>query len=399
MKIKEIDVVSSAPFKNDRLNRKPTVELLSALIENLETPFVFSINSPWGTGKTTFIRMWKCHLESLGYRCIYFNAWENDFSEEPFISFVSQIKSEFSEKKLEKYFDKAKSVGGFLLKRALPVAIRLGSQGLIDLDKGLEDSIGDLSKQIAEDAIEKYESTRKSVSEFRNDLEKLVVESNSQEPISNKPLIIFVDELDRCQPLYTVLLLERIKHIFNAKGIVFVLSIDRKQVGTSLRSLYGSETNSEAYMKRIIDLDYTLPIPSKREFIRTCLEKMNFQKVIEHFQLQFETIEKNVRLAVDAWNLSLREIEHYCVVLYTVYSTTRNNSELVHSYLMFLLGMRMAERETYDSYIKGEYPANELINRIAPLLANREYASFGEMVTGYLMFENIQMSEFDAYIQ
>jgi predicted KAP-like P-loop ATPase len=32
-----------------------------------------------------------------------------------------------------------------------------------------------------------------------------------------KPLIIFIDELDRCRPLYAIECLERIKHIFGIK--------------------------------------------------------------------------------------------------------------------------------------------------------------------------------------
>jgi predicted KAP-like P-loop ATPase len=55
-----------------------------------------SIDSPWGTGKTTFIKMWQAHLESQGVTSICFNAWESDYAEDPLVAlylwFLSALK-------------------------------------------------------------------------------------------------------------------------------------------------------------------------------------------------------------------------------------------------------------------------------------------------------------------
>lgn len=53
------------------------------------------------------------------------------------------------------------------------------------------------------------------------------------------PLIIFIDELDRCRPDYAIEFLEIVKHFFDVQNIIFVLGIDLGQLQYSARSLYG----------------------------------------------------------------------------------------------------------------------------------------------------------------
>jgi predicted KAP-like P-loop ATPase len=80
IKLKEFDVNSKDPFENDLLNRKESAEILTQFVSRLDEPYVIALNSEWGTGKTTFLKMWKSHLELQKFNVIYFNAWENDFN-------------------------------------------------------------------------------------------------------------------------------------------------------------------------------------------------------------------------------------------------------------------------------------------------------------------------------
>src|SRR5438034_2702502 len=85
-KLTELEVTADSPFANDALERKGAIEKLTNLIESTEQPFVLSIEAPWGWGKTTFTRMWKAHLESKDQVCLHFNAWENDFVDDPLVT-------------------------------------------------------------------------------------------------------------------------------------------------------------------------------------------------------------------------------------------------------------------------------------------------------------------------
>ena len=56
-RLPELEVPTDNPFLHDALERKPLVEFLAGLIGRLEGPFVLALDSPWGTGKTTIVKM------------------------------------------------------------------------------------------------------------------------------------------------------------------------------------------------------------------------------------------------------------------------------------------------------------------------------------------------------
>ena len=79
----------------------------------------------------------------------------------------------------------------------------------------------------------------------------------------NRPLIVVIDELDRCRPSYAVELLEVAKHLFAVDHIVFVLAVNRSELAHSIRALYGSGFDAEGYLRRFFDVDFRLPAPDR----------------------------------------------------------------------------------------------------------------------------------------
>ena len=88
---KEIEVPEDDPFRHDLLGRKEPVEILTHLVGNLEGPCVLALDAAWGTGKTTFLRIWAQHLRIEGFPVVEFNAWETDFSGEPFVALSTEL--------------------------------------------------------------------------------------------------------------------------------------------------------------------------------------------------------------------------------------------------------------------------------------------------------------------
>jgi predicted AAA+ superfamily ATPase len=84
-----IPISKDDPFKEDLLGRRERAEILTEFVGSLTEPFVLAIDSPWRTGKTTFLKMWMQHLENEGFPRLYFNAWENDFSDSPLVSLIA----------------------------------------------------------------------------------------------------------------------------------------------------------------------------------------------------------------------------------------------------------------------------------------------------------------------
>ena len=93
---------------------------------------------------------------------------------------------------------------------------------------------------------------KKNIISFKNSLANFIEKSTE-----DKPVVFIIDELDRCRPNYAVEVLEQIKHLFSVPKIVFVLSIDKEQLGHAVRGVYGSEKlNADEYLRRFIDILY-----------------------------------------------------------------------------------------------------------------------------------------------
>jgi predicted KAP-like P-loop ATPase len=125
MKIKhhELEIPPDDPFKNCKLQRKKYAEVLTRITETYADGFVLAINNEWGTGKTTFVKMWEQSLKTKGFNTIYFNAWENDFDNIPLVAFMSELKNIVTSKN-EAIFKSAIEKGAALTKNVVPSLIK-----------------------------------------------------------------------------------------------------------------------------------------------------------------------------------------------------------------------------------------------------------------------------------
>ena len=79
---------------SDIFERKDFGERLAKVIENSEENIVLALDAQWGEGKSTFVKMWKGHIEyhrEKKFKSIYFDAFANDYQKEPFLALASEI--------------------------------------------------------------------------------------------------------------------------------------------------------------------------------------------------------------------------------------------------------------------------------------------------------------------
>ncbi|WP_373399515.1 P-loop NTPase fold protein [Algoriphagus halophilus] len=271
-KHQDLEIPEENPFQNCKLGREKYAKVLTNIINSYPEGFVLAINNKWGTGKTTFVKMWEQFLKNEEYKTIYLNAWENDFEDNPFTAFIGEL--QIINKKDKDKFNKVVQKAALISKNVGPAIIKAFLNKYIDSEILLE-TITDTSKsflEIFENDINEYSKRKESISEFKKSLSEYVAnESNG------KPLIFIIDELDRCRPNYAVLLLEQIKHFFSVPNIVFVLSIDKSQLGNAVCGVYGSENiDSNEYLRRFIDIEYLIPEPDSDKFIAYLYEYFDF---------------------------------------------------------------------------------------------------------------------------
>ena len=91
-KLKESEIEKENPFKDCKLNRLRYGEILTQVVSTYSDGCVMAINGKWGSGKTTFVKMWRQYLENQGFKTLYFNVWEDDFISDPLVGLVAKFK-------------------------------------------------------------------------------------------------------------------------------------------------------------------------------------------------------------------------------------------------------------------------------------------------------------------
>ncbi|MBR0212977.1 MAG: hypothetical protein IJQ55_05220, partial [Alphaproteobacteria bacterium] len=129
----------------------------------------------------------------------------------------------------------------------------------------------------------------------------------------NKPIVIIIDELDRCRPDYAVKTLEILKHFFDIPGFVFVLAIDEEQFKSSVETLFGTK-NFDGYKRKFINNSFVLPNPDKVKFTDFLYEKSGLSNIIKQIEtnkkdLVFKTVLKDRELRQFTNNPTLQK-EH-----------------------------------------------------------------------------------------
>jgi hypothetical protein len=369
IKIRPIEIPKGNPFANDDLGRESEITNLTTLLVNIETPLVLALDAKWGSGKTTFVKMWVEYLASQSIISLYFNAWETDFANDPLIAFLGELnqtvlKVSGKDKGKQKIWEKTKKIGGHIAKRSIPVAVKLGTAGLLDIDKIVEDELSNLTKKVAEDAVVQYENTKNLVLQFKENLNELFKKNEGDD---NKSVFVFVDELDRCRPNYALELLERIKHLLDIKNLIFVLSIDKDQLCNSVKSVYGSELDAINYLRRFIDIEYLLKLPKRDKYLLSVYNKFGFEdffesrKAYDAFRYEKDAFWKILNILADGFNLSLREIEQFLSKMYLVVLSTKENIHLYTPLLLTLVFLKEKNRKLYNLFTEPSSTGDEVV--------------------------------------
>ena len=132
-----------------------------------------------------------------------------------------------------------------------------------------ENSSGAVLSKAAEDRLKSVQEDANAIAVFRDHLSVLAVSC------SDHPMIVIVDELDRCRPSYAVEMLEVIKHLFDVDNVLFVLAVNRNQIDQSVKTLNGTPEDPESYFRRFFDAELRLPLGRRDQYIRYTLQKLD----------------------------------------------------------------------------------------------------------------------------
>ena len=374
------------PFKDDKLGRKDYAEILTGIVETFVSGAVVVLNGSWGTGKTAFLKMWSQHLKNQDFPVIYYNAWEDDISDEPLISMLRGMKVLQKEEGL----DDVLKTGAKVCLGALMGALTAATGFLGEVAKG---TIAGGAKQL-EDTI--YDSLKKEDerAEIMRSFKESLADYMTTVCDKGKPLIFMVDELDRCNPAFAVKVLERIKHLFGVPNIVFILAVDKRQLACSVKGFYGSnEIDAEEYLRRFIDFDYYLPEPNADQFCEYLYDYYGFDEFLRNeYRIGIDYSGKNkakaefdkkefltmAKALVKQKHPSLRQVER-------VFSTARIglcgmpfNSEILPQLFFFLSYLKICESSEFERIASFDLSLQEFVDSMEQLLAPEKLSSNSE---------------------
>ena len=280
----------------DRLHREEYVEKIIELIKlRSETgeSTTFSIEAPWGQGKTWLIDKIEASLKSIDitkeykseelnkgsdeFFLVHYNAWERDYYDEPLLAILLTIINALNEQfgvenmlnavKNELIKNLKKQVLPSLLAVASHVSKQLLHFGIVDLGKrGINKY-----KKIKEAGTLKLKSSN-DYSDLEADISQVINALNKDS--EQYPIIFIVDELDRCIPTFAIKTLERLHHIFDrVNKSITILAINRSQLLRSINYTYG-EGAADQYLSKFIDFRINLNEGNTdQDEVNSCLEK------------------------------------------------------------------------------------------------------------------------------
>lgn len=270
IKPKPLDFGDKTGFgESDLFRRKDFAERLTNFVKNIEDPTVFLLDAPWGDGKTTFLKQWAGELRNVGVPVIEFDAFARDYQADPFIAISAEIFAQaqkvasLEEETRANFIESAKSLGKASLSIIAQVMISKLSSGAIsleDIKNSGKDPTDDVSA-IIEEQLKAAEAEKQLLESFREALEELAAGIS---PEKGAPLVLIVDELDRCRPSFAVELIEKIKHVFAVSGVHFVLSAHLPQLAKIFQNTHGLGDDEQAliYLEKFYDVRMILPASS-----------------------------------------------------------------------------------------------------------------------------------------
>lgn len=415
----EIEVPSAAPFENDRLEREPFVKATTDLLKTIQEPFVIALNAPWGSGKTTTLRMLEPHLAIEGITTVSFNAWEVDYATDPLVPLVATLHDRLLD--IKGYgpsvdhakIERLKVLGSVIAKHGAVAAVKIATAGLFDLDaaaEGIAKVAGEAAEKAGEsmagDLIDTFKQERQAAQQFRTLLLELTayIRVTAKEGISPPPLVLIIDELDRCRPTFAVAMLERIKHFFNVPGLVFVLALDLEQLKASTRKVYGIELDATEYLRRFIDLELRLPRANVADMANAMLTNCGadafFDARAKYAELREDRhwVVEIIKTLALYFELSPRVVQRMVSRLMLVVRQTSENHYLDPIIVVFLIFLRIRDEGLLNDLIAGRAHASHVMEKLRDIKPHGQtfYDSHvGILIEAYLLYAH---NEQHAYV-
>lgn len=360
-------------IQSDSVGRNRYLNTFITALNSVNQNTYISIDASWGAGKTVFMKQLEylnyCPLDMFNapnldqatisdfqdkYSVFYYNAWENDYHDDPLQSLLFSLINRFYTD--EKRKTKVKSLTKTAVKSIATEAVKALSKGIIDIEKiSSAETIDDLTSNI------------RAVSERKQAISDIIGKILPD----GKKLLFIIDELDRCNPEFAVRLMEVAKHYYNDDNIVFVLSTNNRQLVHTVRKYYGDDFDGYGYLDKLYDLILDLPPVDLAKYFQS---QLGVKK--DSFWVNIAPVEIGKYL-----NMTMREANRYHSLFSFVSNRLtgggnfNNNNVNALTHFVFIplaIALKIRDIKQYDDFISGNgeqlikklFESNDMFGRI-----------------------------------
>jgi hypothetical protein len=363
------------PFAGDLFSRRHLANKLTGLISRLAEGCVLAVDAPWGEGKTWFGKNWQSELDATGFPTVMIDAFRQDYADDPFLMICGEILAQIhdDDSAKGKLTEAGRKVAKALIPALAKATINFGGRvilGSADLSEDIRKAAEEIDNGVA-DAIEKrlakrldeYESDRRSVEGFASVLHEYAQQQD-------KPLVVIVDELDRCRPDFAVRTVERIKHFFDVPGVVFVLLVNRPQLEAAVKGVYGSDVDASGYLGKFVQFWLRLP---KAQSVDGCSNDHNqvyCGELARRYGLNRKEGHRGFQEQFAAFatlsGLSLRDLERG----YTLFSLAQP-IDGAGSFAAWIIFLKLAHSDVHAGILQNSVSAHQKARQIISKLSSR----------------------------
>ena len=355
------DWLNTYTFENCAVGRGRYGKFLVSYIAGEDDGFVLNLNGCWGSGKTEFLKRMYTELHKRNHPVIYIDAWESDFTDNPLLVISSELLNQLSEMfevsgsdmdKLTEYLGKFAKGTSIALSAFVSKKLLGESSVGVEMAKALfEKSPQDFLNSLKDDYSEQIEA----IKNVRMQLEQLA-ENLKEQHDKQTPVVVLVDELDRCRPNYAIEMLEVIKHFFTTKHFVFVVATDTAQLKHSIKAVYGNKFDSETYLRRFFNREARLGEPDLNNFINTYSFDIPHNLILYpslNNQHSDQPIQQFLTWTIRAFELTLRDADQLVAKIKSSLRTIGRDEDTIQLVNIFSLIIALVEFERdHESFMQ-----------------------------------------------
>lgn len=266
-------------LERDRLFRNKFAESAAASLLKVSSTggLVLSIEGVWGSGKSSTLAMIQALLShqdsSKSPVIVHFNPWLIGEKEALLRQFLSTIAQAIDESDLSK---KAKNVASELRAYAKVfdlVKLIPGAEPWASMVKSLVAAAGDATEAIAAHKTPSLEA-------YKHNVERALVEFD-------RPVIIFIDDIDRLYPAEVFEMIRIIKAVGALPRVAYVLAWDSSYVSEALENL--GVPQAGGYLDKIVQMRMPLPnlsFAARETMLEAALAKLDAEALRPRFPNQ-----------------------------------------------------------------------------------------------------------------